>query len=95
MKIPQHNFIYRHYRGGIYKVIANALDCETKSPLVIYKSLDNGQVWARSRLNFTAILGDNSDGGTYFYRFDLLTEFGEIWERLEIALKVSKETLFN
>jgi hypothetical protein len=95
MKIPQNNFIYRHYKGGIYKVIANALDCETQSPLVVYQSLDDGQVWARSLCNFTAILGDNSDGGTWFYRFDLLTEFGEIWERLEIALKVYNETFIQ
>jgi hypothetical protein len=95
MKIPQHNFIYRHYKGGIYKVIANALDSEKLVPLVIYKSLDDGKVWARSLEDFTAILGDNSDGGTWFYRFDLLTEFGEIWERLEIALKVSNETFIQ
>lgn len=100
MKIPQHNFIYRHYKGGIYKVITNALHCETQSPLVVYQSLDDDRVWARSLEDFTAILGDNSDGVTWFYRFDLLTEFSEIWERLEMALnnkapEISNQTIIK
>ncbi len=95
MKIPQHNSIYRHYKGGIYKVIANALHCETQLPLVVYQSLDDSKTWTRSLEDFTAILGDNSDGGTYFYRFDLLTEFGKIWQRLEMALNNEAPEISN
>lgn len=40
--------IYRHYKGGIYKVIAIAMHTETREEMVVYRSLDDErQLWVR------------------------------------------------
>lgn len=40
---------YRHYKGGLYKVLHMALDSETLQTLVVYQALkEGGQVWVRS-----------------------------------------------
>lgn len=39
---------YRHYKGGIYKVIAIAKHTETGEEMVVYRSLDDErQLWVR------------------------------------------------
>jgi hypothetical protein len=38
---------YRHYKGGEYEVITMATHSETQEPLVIYKSLLFGSIYAR------------------------------------------------
>lgn len=46
--------IYRHYKGGEYKVIGVARQTETDELLVIYRALnDPGQLWARPLAMFT------------------------------------------
>ena len=49
---------YRHYKGGEYEVISVARHSETLEELVIYKSLANGDVWARPKSLFTGNSGD-------------------------------------
>jgi hypothetical protein len=40
--------IYRHYKGGMYKVIAIAKHTETREEMVVYRSLDDErQLWVR------------------------------------------------
>lgn len=41
-----HN-IYRHFKGGLYKVLTVALHSETQEPMVVYVSLQDGQSWVR------------------------------------------------
>jgi hypothetical protein len=38
---------YQHYKGGKYEVICLANHTDTKEPLVIYKSLSFGSIYAR------------------------------------------------
>lgn len=38
---------YRHYKGGEYEVIAAAVHESELYPLVVYRSLAYGYVWAR------------------------------------------------
>lgn len=44
--------IYRHYKGGEYEVLEEALDEAKKEPLVIYRSLSDEKIWSRNKKNF-------------------------------------------
>ena len=46
---------YRHFKGNEYEVIAIAKHSETLEELVIYKSLSNGELWARPKSLFVGI----------------------------------------
>ncbi|MBU0727940.1 DUF1653 domain-containing protein [Patescibacteria group bacterium] len=49
--------VYKHYKGGIYKVISIAKHSETKEDMVVYKSLDKEhQLWVRSLKMFTEMV---------------------------------------
>ncbi len=39
--------LYEHFKGGICEVICIALHTETKEEMVVYKHLDDGQMWVR------------------------------------------------
>lgn len=39
--------IYRHFKGGIYEVVAIAFHSETLEEMVVYKNIENGKVWVR------------------------------------------------
>jgi hypothetical protein len=44
---PQPGERYRHYKGGEYEVIVAAVHESELYPLVVYRSLAYGYVWAR------------------------------------------------
>lgn len=41
------NKLYRHFKGGLYRVIAIGKDSETEVDVVIYKNKDTSEVWVR------------------------------------------------
>lgn len=43
---------YRHYKGGIYKLIGFGLMESNQEPMVMYKSLETGKVWVRHEFEF-------------------------------------------
>jgi hypothetical protein len=45
--------IYRHYKGGLYTVVAVSLEEDTLEPLVAYHSNVKGTTWTRTLENFT------------------------------------------
>ncbi len=45
---------YRHFKGDIMEVLAIAKHSETLEDLVIYRHLDQDQVWARPYEMFTS-----------------------------------------
>ena len=44
--------IYRHYKGGEYELLEEALDEKNKEEKVIYRSLKDEKVWIRAKKNF-------------------------------------------
>ncbi len=50
---PQPGTRYRHYKGGEYEVLCCAVKEDTLEPLVVYRSLTHGTVWARTLGNWT------------------------------------------
>jgi hypothetical protein len=47
MEYPEIGKLYKHYKGGDYKVLSLAKHTETDEILVIYKSIQFGTVYAR------------------------------------------------
>ena len=51
--------LYKHYKGGEYRVHFVALDEATEEPMVVYEALyenDKSRFWIRSVKNFTETL---------------------------------------
>lgn len=40
---------YRHYKGNVYKIIAFAKHSETCEDMIVYQSVEKGDVWVRPR----------------------------------------------
>ena len=52
---------YRHYKGGLYKVIGNAVHTETEEPLVIYHPLgEPSKMWARPEAMWNDDIDENT-----------------------------------
>lgn len=47
MEYPLQDRVYKHYKGGLYKVISLALDANTKEEMVIYCSTLFGTTYVR------------------------------------------------
>lgn len=50
---PRAGNVFRHYKGGIYCVVARALREDTLEDVVIYHSNAKGTTWERTLANFT------------------------------------------
>ncbi len=44
--------LYKHFKGGIYEVLGVAKHSETLEDLVVYRHLDNGELWVRPTAMF-------------------------------------------
>jgi hypothetical protein len=67
MKDPVPGELCRHYKGGVYVILAVAIHTEDREMLVIYRSLENSQVWARPRTHFCQNV---EVGGNLIQRFE-------------------------
>lgn len=61
---------HRHYKGGLYTWIGEALHSETEEPLTVYLSAD-GRMWCRPAEMFHGTLEDGRK------RFEAIGEDGE------------------
>ena len=53
---------YRHYKGGLYEVITMATQTETQEPLVIYRSILFGSIYARPlSMWFDRVINSNKE----------------------------------
>ena len=68
--------IYRHFKGGLYLVLAVALSEENYEPTVVYMSLNgDGKVWTRSQSEFTSPVPDDRPNPTgQKNRFELVND---------------------
>lgn len=44
--------LYEHYKGGLYEVVGVVNHSETLEKMVLYKHLDNGEMWVRPLVMF-------------------------------------------
>jgi len=54
---------YQHYKGGKYEVICLSNHTDTKEPLVIYKSLSFGSIYARPLKEWFDVVENKKYGG--------------------------------
>ena len=55
---------FRHFKGGLYKLLGYALDSETLEEMVIYQALyGEGQIWVRPKEMFFETI--TRDGRTF------------------------------
>ena len=38
---------YKHYKGNVYKIIAIAKHSETVEDMIVYQSVEKGDIWVR------------------------------------------------
>lgn len=65
---PKIGKMYKHYKGGYYEVLTMATHTETDEPLVIYKSIQFGSVYARPLSSW------NEDVEIDIYKYKRFTE---------------------
>lgn len=53
--------LYRHFKGGLYRVHGTVLHSEEVAPYVLYTKLDDGQLWVRPLEMFLESVG-SGDG---------------------------------
>jgi len=41
--------IYRHYKGGEYRIIDEAKNSETKKEMIVYQDINSGKIWVRPK----------------------------------------------
>jgi hypothetical protein len=56
--MPKANEVYRHFKGGIYKVICVAKGSKTQAEFVVYESVHTDDKWIRSADDFEAWVKD-------------------------------------
>ena len=65
---PIQKGVYRHFKGGLYEVVATVIDSETLKTMVLYRPLGNPWWWVRPYDMFTETV---DAGGKRVARFQL------------------------
>lgn len=64
---PQNGQIFRHYKGGMYEIVATGFLEDTEAPCVVYRSLEKDIVWVRTAKDFLESVEHN---GSVVPRFE-------------------------
>lgn len=71
--------LYRHYKGGMYRVLHLATDEATLTKSVVYMSLETGRVWVKSVDEWYKPIMPDIEGITHRYqRLDATDDVGPI-----------------
>ena len=54
------NKTYRHYKGGIYKIINFARHSETEEEMIVYQSQTSNDIWVRPKKMWNEIVDENN-----------------------------------
>ncbi len=77
--------IYRHYKGGEYRILNEALNSETKEEQIVYQDIkDESKIWVRPKKMF---LEEVEIKGVKKARFEFLSDNDEVSESLEHQYK--------
>lgn len=69
------NGTYRHFKGGLYKVICIAIHTETNETLVVYKNIKSGVIYTRNMQMFLSKVDKEKYlDCTQEYRFELIVK---------------------
>lgn len=64
--------LYRHYKGGLYRVLAEGFHSESLEEMTIYMSVKDGKVWVRPTKMFHELV--DLPNGTVVPRFREIDE---------------------
>ena len=51
---------YKHYRGNVYKIIAIAKHSETVEDMIVYQSVEKGDIWVRPYSMWNEVIDNNN-----------------------------------
>jgi len=51
--------VYKHYKGNVYKIIALAKHSETTEDMIVYQSVEHGDIWVRPKSMWNEIIDNN------------------------------------
>jgi hypothetical protein len=60
--------LWRHYKGGLYRVICRARDANDGVPLVIYEDIGTGRIYARPECEWEQPILERGPGVLRFVR---------------------------
>ena len=67
--------LYRHFKGGLYRVVCVARDSESLEYMVVYKNEETGDTWVRSVYMFMGSVDrEKYPDVKQEYRFELVEE---------------------
>lgn len=65
---------WRHWKGGVYVIVANGFEEATGHAVVVYQSETTGVVWTRPLDNFLGKVESEGAPAPSVYRFELIAE---------------------
>ncbi len=65
--LPQPGALYKHYKGGLYKILHIGYSAEDVSLQVIYQCENSKEVWVRSLIEFLDVLEDGTQRFTLIF----------------------------
>lgn len=68
--------LFRHYKGGLYRLLLEATDEVTGKPYYVYRSEADGRVWVRSAENWNSTVHEEVPGG----RSTRIPRFAKVWQ---------------
>ena len=60
--------VYRHYKGGMYIKLFEAIDSETLDEVIVYASMQDGKIYTRNKKMFYENVHTSKFYGPRFYK---------------------------